>query len=105
MSQFLKPLTMGLANTPVNVGTALTLAGYVGFMGLAELTITNDSSEPGNLTISTNAGATTEADGVQFQSVSFVSGGSISDTVSPFDFYLLSSTATKKYSIYARPKV
>lgn len=104
-TEFLKPLALGLANTPVNVGTALTTAGFQGFFGLAELTITNDSSEAGNLTISTNSAAAAETDGEPFQSLSFVSGGSDNDTVNPFNFYLLSSTASKKYFLYARSKV
>lgn len=104
-TEFLKPLTLGTANTPVNIGTALLTAGYTGFAGLSELTVTNDADEVGNLTISTNSAATTESDGQKIQSASFVSGGSPSDTVNPFAFYLLSSTANKKYSLYVRSKV
>lgn len=104
-TEFLKPLQLGTSNTPVNVGTALLTAGYTGFTGLSELTITNDSSEAGNLTISTNSAAAAESGGQAIQTASFVSGGSPSDTVNPFAFYLLSSTANKKYSLYVRSKV
>lgn len=105
MSEFYKPLTLGLANTPVNIGVALTAAGYTGFLGMAEVTVTNDSSQAGNLTITTNSAAAAETDGQPIDSITFNSGGGISDTINVAGLYLLSSTASKKYYLYTRSKI
>jgi len=106
MAQLLLPFTThGTPGTPENIGTKLRAAGWTGFMGLAELIITNDASQAGNISLSTNSAAAAEADGVVAASFAFNSGGAIADTISADEFYILSATASKKFSIYARSKV
>lgn len=109
MAEFARPITLSVApNTPQTVLSLMVAAGYTGAAALAEIDIRETGA--GNLVITTNAAATTEADGVPVGDTDdngfhARSGGGISDSINAAALYLLSSTASKTITIYARSKV